>query len=84
MSDVENALSARTQLAEQDEALSRSLEAARTAEHLDEVQYRAGEVALRTLLDAQEARRLAENAWLLNRFNELSAQVALYQALGGG
>jgi NodT family efflux transporter outer membrane factor (OMF) lipoprotein len=84
LSDVENALSARAQLAQQDEALSRALKDATTAEHLNEAQFRAGEVALTSWLDAQQARRVGENAWALNRFNELSAQVALYQALGGG
>ncbi len=35
------------------------------------------------LVQLQQARRVAENARALNRLNQLSAQVALYQALGG-
>ncbi len=82
LSDVENALSTRLHLAERDEFLTRNLNDARTAEHLNEVRYKAGAVALTAWLDAQEARRAAENAWALNRLNQLTTQVALYQALG--
>jgi len=83
LSDVENALSARGRLAEQNESLNGALQDAGRAERLSEVRYRAGAVALTSWLDAQQTRRIAEEAWALNRFNQLAAQVALYEALGG-
>jgi outer membrane protein TolC len=83
LSDVENALSARARLAEQNESLNGALQDAGRAERLSEIRYRAGAVALTSWLDAQQTRRIAEEAWALNRFNQLAAQVALYEALGG-
>lgn len=81
--DVENALSARQALAEQARLQQVSLDAARTSERLYEVRYKAGAVALRLWLDAQERRRSAEIALAQIRLARLDAQVALYQALGG-
>lgn len=83
MSDVENALSARAQLADRARLLQASLDAAREAERLYEVRYRAGAVALRFWLDAQEKRRTAEVAADENRLQRLRNQVLVYQALGG-
>jgi NodT family efflux transporter outer membrane factor (OMF) lipoprotein len=83
-SDVENALSARTQYARQGELLAQQLAAARDAERLYEVRYRAGATPLRTWLDAQEKRRAAERAVSENRLNQLNALATLYKALGGG
>jgi len=83
MSDVENTLSARSQLARQGELLQATLTAARRAEELYEVRYRAGAVPLRTWLDAQQQRRTAEIAVAENRLARYSNQVKLYQALGG-
>lgn len=83
MADVENALSARTQLARRAELLEASLAAARQAESLYEVRYRAGAVSLRFWLDAQEQRRNAEVARDQNTLDRLLNQVTLYQALGG-
>ena len=57
--------------------------AAKDAECLAEARYRAGAVALKTWLDAQEARRQAENNLALNRLNRLNAWATLQQALGG-
>ncbi|WP_114393248.1 efflux transporter outer membrane subunit [Oleisolibacter albus] len=82
--DVDNALSARQQLAIQAEQQQTSLEATRTAERLYAVRYRAGAVPLRTWLDAQERRRSAELAFAQVHLNRLTNQVTLYQALGGG
>jgi outer membrane protein TolC len=81
---VENALSARTQYARQGELLAQQLAAARDAERLYEVRYRAGATPLRTWLDAQEKRRAAERAVSENRLNQLNALATLYKALGGG
>jgi len=83
MADVENALSNRTQLALQAEQLDASLRAARQAESLYEVRYRAGAVSLKDWLDAQEKRRTAEIARDENMLNRLVNQVTVYQALGG-
>lgn len=83
MADVENALSARTQLAERARLLQEALQAARDAERLYETRYRAGAVALSFWLDAQEKRRMAEIAVDENRLARLRNQVTVYQALGG-
>ncbi len=82
--DVENALSSRTQLAEQGALLTQRLEAAREVERLYEVRYRAGAAPLRTWLDAQESRRAAELALSENRLSQYNALATLYKALGGG
>ncbi|WP_459617135.1 efflux transporter outer membrane subunit [Bordetella sp. 2513F-2] len=84
MADVENALSARTQLTDRARLLAQSLESARRAERLYEVRYRAGAVSLRFWLDAQEQRRNTEIAVAENRLNRLVNQASLYLALGGG
>lgn len=83
MADVENALSNRTQLSVRAQQLDLSLRAAREAERLYEVRYRAGAVPLRDWLDAQEKRRVAEVARDENMLNRLVNQVTVYQALGG-
>lgn len=81
--DIENALSNRAVTLAQGERLVRDLSAARQAESLYAQQYKAGAVSLRTVLDAQERRRVAQNAVLQNRLDQLNAQMALYMALGG-
>ncbi|MDB5991936.1 MAG: transporter [Herbaspirillum sp.] len=81
--DVENALSARQQYALQALQLQQSLAAALQAERLYEIRYRAGSVALRAFLDAQERRRNAEIAAADNRINALNNQMSLYRVLGG-
>lgn len=83
LTDVENALSARQQFAQQGALLEESLRAAREAERLYEIRYRAGSEPLKSWLDAQERRRSAEIALADNRFNRLSNHAVLYQALGG-
>lgn len=84
LADVENALSARTQLAVQGEQLALQLAAAREAERLYEVRYRTGAAALRLWLDAQERRRSAELAQQQNRLDQRNALATLYRVLGGG
>ncbi|KVM54727.1 hypothetical protein WJ58_16310 [Burkholderia ubonensis] len=81
--DVENALSARIRLAEQAELRARNLTAAREAEHLYEIRYRTGAVALRMWLDAQELHRTAELQLAQTRLSQLQNFVTLYQAVGG-
>lgn len=81
--DVDNALSSRQQLAAQATLLEQALAAARQAERLYEIRYRAGSVALKPWLDAQEKRRSAEIAVAENRLNRLNNHSVLVQALGG-
>ncbi|RYF01488.1 MAG: efflux transporter outer membrane subunit [Comamonadaceae bacterium] len=83
LTDVDNALSARRQYEEQAVQLEQSLADARRAEQLYEVRYRAGAVALKPWLDAQEKRRSAETALAENRLNRLTNHATLFQALGG-
>lgn len=83
LAEVENALSARTNLALQGEAQQRSRDAAVATEQLYEVRYRAGAVPLRTWLDAQERGRQAEVDLSANRLARLQNQIALNHALGG-
>lgn len=82
--DVENTLSARTQLSIQNTLLQQSLVDARRSEAIYEERYRAGQVALKDWLDAQENRRNAEISLAANQLSRLQNQVMLYQALGGG
>jgi NodT family efflux transporter outer membrane factor (OMF) lipoprotein len=83
LADVDNALSARLTQAERARLLEASLVAALKSERLYEVRYKAGAVALRAWLDAQERRRAAEIALAENRLARLDNQVSIYQALGG-
>lgn len=83
-SDVENALSARTELNAQYVLLQQSLADAQKAEALYEERYRTGQVALKDWLDAQEKRRSSEISLAGNQLSRLQNQVKLYQALGGG
>lgn len=82
-SDVENALSNKTQLQIQQIAQQRTLTLAARTERLNEVRYRAGAVALKQWIDAQEARRNTQNALLQIRLSQLNNMVALMQSLGG-
>ncbi|MBO9518734.1 MAG: efflux transporter outer membrane subunit [Porphyrobacter sp.] len=81
--DTGNALSAREHYLTQGQAIARNLAASQDAETLYARQYAAGQVALRSWLDAQERLRSAEASAAENRLNQLNAQVALHQALGG-
>ncbi len=81
--DTEIALSARNQYIAQGKALDANYVAAKDAEQLYERQYRAGSIPLRDFLEAQEASRTARSSQIENRYNQLAAQIAVYQALGG-
>jgi NodT family efflux transporter outer membrane factor (OMF) lipoprotein len=83
LSDVDNALSARTQLALESQSLDRALAAARTTERLTEIRYRAGSISLSAYLDAQQSRRAAELALSADRLAQLENYAILCQALGG-
>ncbi|BCS54174.1 efflux transporter outer membrane subunit [Geobacter sp. SVR] len=83
LSDVENALSARINYAEEVRQTEESLVLARKAEEIAEIRYRSGATALQSWLDAQESRRDAERALALARLGQLKNCMTLYQALGG-
>lgn len=83
LADVENALSANDQLNIQANSQQRTLALAKRAESLNEIRYRAGAVALKQWIDAQESRRNAENSAIQIRLNQLSNMVTLMQSLGG-
>jgi len=83
LSDVENALSARTNNEEEGKQLEESLILAKKAEELAEVRYRYGSTALQSWLDAQESRRNAERALAVIRLSKLKNCMTLYQAIGG-
>ncbi len=83
LADVENALSNKTQLQVQASAQERTLALAQRTERLNEVRYRAGAVALKQWIDAQEARRNTQNSLIQIRLNQLSNMVTLMQSLGG-
>ena len=84
LGDVENALSTRRQYLTQGEQLGISLEKAQAVEKINEARYRAGSIALQTWLDSQETLRTAQASMLENRYNQLTAQITLNLALGGG
>ncbi|QYA54759.1 efflux transporter outer membrane subunit [Acinetobacter johnsonii] len=81
--DVENALSARTELSQQVQLQQRNLELAEKVERLTQVRYRYGAVALKTLLDQQETTRTARLALVNTKQSQYNAYVTLMQALGG-
>ncbi|MCJ2181918.1 efflux transporter outer membrane subunit [Novosphingobium sp. 1949] len=81
--DTEIALSARNQYVAQGAALDRNYDAALDSVQLYERQYRAGYIPLRDLLSAQEDLRTARSSVMQNRYDQLNAQIAVYQALGG-
>ncbi|MCX7277697.1 MAG: efflux transporter outer membrane subunit [Burkholderiales bacterium] len=83
LGDVDNALSARQQYRQQAVVLQQALDAATQAERLYEIRYRAGSVALRPWLDAQDSRRTAEIAVAENRLNQYVNHATLVLALGG-
>jgi len=83
LGEVEDALSAQAQLRAQAYYFEQSVEAARRAEGLLEIQYRAGAVPLKSWLDQQDLLRTAILAVDQNRLDRLNAAMKLYQALGG-
>lgn len=82
-SDTGNALNARTTFNAKASRLRAALEAAELAEKLTEERYRAGSVALRVWLDAQERSRAATRALAANRLDQLVTEVQIFRVLGG-
>ena len=83
LSEVDNALSARDQLAIQVAASQASFDEAVAVERAEEVRYRVGATALRDWLLAQQTRRGAELALAGVRRSQLINDVTLFKALGG-
>jgi outer membrane protein TolC len=83
LSEVENQLSARQHYLNAGTQLSRSLLLAQQTETISAVRYQAGDIEMQSWLDQQEKRRSAEKSLLENHYQQLTTQMALYQALGG-
>lgn len=83
LGEVDNALSARDQLAVQAAASQASFEEAVAVERAEAVRYRVGATDLRTWLQAQQTRRQAELSLARARQSQLANDVALFKALGG-
>lgn len=81
--DVDNALSAIDHYRQREQELMQQYTVATDIERIYENQYRNGAAGLQDWLDAQDDRRNAEESLLENRYNRLTSQTALYQALGG-
>jgi outer membrane protein, multidrug efflux system len=81
--DVEDALVALNQLAQQQEAQQRALDHAREAYRLAEIRWRAGAQDFTTVLDAQRTLIGAEAALDPILSARFEATVALFKALGG-
>lgn len=83
LNDVENALSAKSQLEKQAREIETSLAAAEKAATLYELRYKAGAVELRIWLDAQERVRQSRDALWQNRYDRMVNYATLCLALGG-
>lgn len=83
LADVEKTLSARTQRAEQEVIQKRVRDEAAEIELMYAARHRAGQVALRIWLDAQERRRAADSDYAGLHFALLQSHIALILALGG-
>lgn len=82
-SDVENALSARTNDETQRDAYEKALENANQAEGVYKARYETGYAALQDWLDAQEKTRTARTTLLATRYDLWTNYVTLCLALGG-
>jgi outer membrane protein, multidrug efflux system len=82
--DVEKALIAIRELAQQENLLRASLNASRKAYTLAETRLREGTIDLVTVLQTQQTLFQAQDSLAQVRLLRLQAAVALYQALGGG
>jgi len=84
LGEVENALSAREQLAREGEQRTLSLAQAQRAETLARSRFLAGATGVQLWLDQQQRVRDAQSADALVRLNRLNNRMALYKSLGGG
>lgn len=81
--DVENALSARTELNKQLNLQKKNLDLVQKTQHLTEIRYRHGAIALKPVLDAQQNTRSSYVSWLQTKQSQYQNYVTLLQALGG-
>ncbi len=84
LSDVESALAAARQAADQESLQQQIVEQARLSLRLAEIRYREGVDDLISLLDAQRTLFQSEDALALARLSRLQASISLFKALGGG
>ncbi len=84
LGEVDQALSARIRLTEQEAALRQARIQAAEAARVYEARFLVGLLPLRSWLDAQERLRTAEVALALIRLAQVQNQIQLSQVLGGG
>ncbi|RZT36261.1 AdeC/AdeK/OprM family multidrug efflux complex outer membrane factor [Cupriavidus agavae] len=82
--EVADGLAARGTFTDQLEAQQRLVEASQDYYRLAEGRYRTGVDSYLTLLDAQRQLFTAQQALIDARLNQLTSEVNLYKALGGG
>jgi multidrug efflux system outer membrane protein len=82
--DVERALVAVRDLAEQERLQSDAVTTARRAYELSEQQLRAGTIDITTVLNTQRTLFQAQDQLVVVRLTRMQAIVSLFQALGGG
>ena len=82
--DVERALIAVRDLAEQERLQTEAVATARRAYELSETQLRAGTIDITTVLNTQRTLFREQDQLVLVRLTRLQAIVSLFQALGGG
>lgn len=83
-SNVEDALAALRQTAEQQKRQQTTVDKARLAYNLSMEQFRAGTINILTVLNTENALFTAEDSLVQVKFLHLQALLALYNALGGG
>jgi multidrug efflux system outer membrane protein len=83
-SDVETGLSNVSNYRLQEQFLTAEVKAAGNAFRISELQYREGIIDLTTLLQAQQTLFTAEDALAQAKLALITADVGLYQVLGGG
>ena len=82
--DVERALIAVQDLAQQERLQAEAVRTARRAYELSETQLRTGTIDITTVLNTQRTLFAAEDQLVVVRLTRLQAIVSLFQALGGG
>jgi len=82
--DVERALIAVQDLAQQERLQGEAVRTARRAYELSETQLRTGTIDITTVLNTQRTLFASEDQLVVVRLTRLQAIVSLFQALGGG
>jgi outer membrane protein TolC len=84
LAEVENSLSARSQLLAEEEKLRVAVAQARRAESIARLRFDSGYTDLQLWLIAQAGLRSAERSLLQNRLSQMNNLASLYKALGLG